>query len=181
MEIERASVLFNFQKWLEGKHTPPPPVYTISPNTPNRNCEIDILSNVIERSRNYVFKDDKPPTAFRARVISFVLGAYKVYIKMVIVKTFWMGSLNWKSDVLVPFFKIQSDQWSDFPHISCFPETNLMEILRWPFVVVETSKRPHSIGMLKGLVLFLIFKSDLKGTNPPSTRIISRNPSNPNC
>jgi hypothetical protein len=48
---------------------------TISPNTSNQNFEIDILFNVVERSGNYVFEDDTPPTVPRARVVSYALGA----------------------------------------------------------------------------------------------------------
>jgi hypothetical protein len=36
-------------------------------------------------SGNYIFEDDNPPTALRARVVSYALAAYKVYIEKVIV------------------------------------------------------------------------------------------------
>ena len=44
-----------------------------------------MLFNVIERSVNYVFNDDKSPTAQWARVLSYALEAYKVYIERMIV------------------------------------------------------------------------------------------------
>ena len=53
---------------------------TISPNTSNQNLEIAILFNVVEMSGNYVFEDDTPPTAITARVVSYALGAYQVFI-----------------------------------------------------------------------------------------------------
>jgi hypothetical protein len=52
---------------------------TISPNTSNQNFEIVILFNVIKKSGN-VFADDTPPTAFSARVLSYALGSYKVFL-----------------------------------------------------------------------------------------------------
>jgi hypothetical protein len=38
------------------------------------------------------------------------------------------------------------------PHAQApyFPKMHLIEILIWPFVVVETSKKAHSIGNLEG-------------------------------
>ena len=46
----------------------------------------------------------------------------------------------------IALFKIYSDQRVNTPHISCFLEMHLIEILTWSFVVLETSKRVHSIG-----------------------------------
>ena len=57
-------------------NTPPTP--TISPKTSNKNFEIAILFNVVEKSENYVFGDDTAPTALSARVVSYAMGAYKV-------------------------------------------------------------------------------------------------------
>jgi hypothetical protein len=37
------------------------------------------LFDVVKKSGNYVFEDDTPPTALRARVKSYALGAYKVF------------------------------------------------------------------------------------------------------
>jgi hypothetical protein len=67
--------------------TKPPVIPIISPNTSNQSFEIDILFDVVQRSRNYVFEDDTPPTALRARVASYALLAYNVYIESVVVKT----------------------------------------------------------------------------------------------
>ena len=44
------------------------------------------MFNVVESSGNYVFKDDKPPRAPRAKVVSLALGAYKAFIDRVVVK-----------------------------------------------------------------------------------------------
>ena len=55
-------------------NTPP----TISLKTSNKNFEIAILFNVVEKSRNYVLEDKTPPTALNARVVSSALGTYKV-------------------------------------------------------------------------------------------------------
>ena len=65
----------------------PPLTPTISPNTFNQSLEIAILFNVVESSRNYVFKDEKPPRAPRAKVVSYTLGTYKVFIVRLVVKT----------------------------------------------------------------------------------------------
>ena len=47
-----------------------------SQNTSNQNFEVAILFNAIEKSGNYIFEDDSPPpTALRARVVSYALGA----------------------------------------------------------------------------------------------------------
>ena len=60
---------------------------TISPNTSNQNFEIAILFNVVESSGNYVFENDQPSIPLRARVVSYSLGSYKVFIDNVIVET----------------------------------------------------------------------------------------------
>jgi hypothetical protein len=52
-----------------------PPTPTISPKTSNKNLEIAILFNVVEKSGNYIFEDDIPPTALSARVVSYALEA----------------------------------------------------------------------------------------------------------
>jgi hypothetical protein len=45
------------------------------------------LFNVVISSGNYAFEQDTPPTVFRARVISYILGAYKVFIEILVVET----------------------------------------------------------------------------------------------
>jgi hypothetical protein len=52
----------------------PPLTPTISSKTSNQRLEIAILFNLVESSGNYVFKDDKPPRAPRAKVVSSALG-----------------------------------------------------------------------------------------------------------
>jgi hypothetical protein len=42
------------------------------------------LFDVAESTGNYVFEDDKPPTPLSARVASYVLGTYKVFIERVV-------------------------------------------------------------------------------------------------
>jgi hypothetical protein len=44
------------------------------------------LFDVVKKSRNYAFEDDTPPTAFRARVVSYALGVYKVLIESFVVE-----------------------------------------------------------------------------------------------
>ena len=63
------------------------------------------------------------------------------------------------------------------PHTSYFSEIHLIGALTWPFVVVETSKKTHSIGdwQYKALVPLLIVESDWKETTMPT---ISPNTSN---
>ena len=62
----------------------PPSHAAIFPNPSNSHFLIFILFNVIERSVNYVFKEDAPRT-LRARVVSYALEANKVYLKRVMV------------------------------------------------------------------------------------------------
>ena len=69
------------------KATDIPLMPTISPNTFNQSLEIVILLNVVESSGNYVFKDEKSPRDPRANVVSYTLGAYKVFIENVVVET----------------------------------------------------------------------------------------------
>ena len=82
MEIQRASALFNS---LENdlRATNPPLTPTFSPNTSNQNFQIGILFNVVESFGNKVFKDDSlsTPIALRARVVSYALVAYMVFIE----------------------------------------------------------------------------------------------------
>ena len=59
---------------------------TIFPNMFSQSLEIAILFKVVESSGNYVVKEDKPPRAPRAKVVSSALGAYKVFIDRVVVK-----------------------------------------------------------------------------------------------
>jgi len=58
---------------------------------------------------------------------------------------------------------------------SCFPEMHLIENSIWPFVVIETSGRAHSIERASTL---LIAKRYWRATNPTPT--ISPNISNKN-
>jgi len=45
--------------------------------------------------------------------------------------------------IIHALFKIQGDRRVDTLHISYSPEMHLIEILRWPFVVIETSIKVH--------------------------------------
>jgi hypothetical protein len=45
------------------------------------------LFNVVESSGNYVFEDDNPLRALRARVVSCDLGAFKVFIESFVIET----------------------------------------------------------------------------------------------
>jgi len=56
-------------------------------NTFDQNFDIDIWFKVVEKSKNYVFENENPPTALRTRVVSYALGAYKVFIESIVVKT----------------------------------------------------------------------------------------------
>jgi hypothetical protein len=57
-------------------NTPPTPI--ISLKTSNKNFEIAILFNVVEKSGNYVFEDVTLPRTLSTRVVSYALGAYEV-------------------------------------------------------------------------------------------------------
>jgi hypothetical protein len=63
------------------KATNTPSMPTNYPNTSNQNCEIAFLLNIAERSGNYIFEDDTPPTALRARVVSYALGHISFLLK----------------------------------------------------------------------------------------------------
>ena len=67
------------------------------------------MFNVVERSGNYVFEDDNPLTALRARVVSYALGTYKVFYRKRYRKNFKKGSFDWKWKGLVPFLIVESD------------------------------------------------------------------------
>ena len=69
------------------RRTKTPPMPTISPKTSNKICETAILFNVVEKSGNYVFENDKPPTPLRVNVVSYALETYKVFIDSVVVET----------------------------------------------------------------------------------------------
>jgi hypothetical protein len=45
------------------------------------------LFNAVESSGNYIFEQEIRPTVFRARVISYALGAYTVFIESFVVET----------------------------------------------------------------------------------------------
>ena len=59
----------------------------ISPNTSNQNFETAILFKVVEKSGNYIFEDDPSPTSLRAKVVSYALGTYTVFIESDVVET----------------------------------------------------------------------------------------------
>jgi hypothetical protein len=63
------------------KATNTPSMPSSSPNTSNLIFEIAILFNAVESSGNYIFEQDTPHTVFMARVISYALGAYKVFYR----------------------------------------------------------------------------------------------------
>jgi hypothetical protein len=45
------------------------------------------LFNVVESLGNYIFEQETLPTVFGAKVISYDLGAYKVFIENYVVET----------------------------------------------------------------------------------------------
>ena len=55
--------------------------------------EISILLIVFEGSGNYLCEEDPPPTAIRARAVSYALGKYKIVIDGDI--CFGEKSLDW--------------------------------------------------------------------------------------
>jgi hypothetical protein len=57
------------------------------PNRSNNNIDIAIFYNVVERSGNYVFEEDTPPTALRKRVVSYALGEYTIFAESLVVGT----------------------------------------------------------------------------------------------
>jgi hypothetical protein len=79
LKIKRASVLLIVES--DWRATDPPLTSTISSNTCNQNFEIFIFFNVVESSGISDFEDDKHPKPLRARVVSYALGAYKVFYR----------------------------------------------------------------------------------------------------
>jgi hypothetical protein len=69
------------------KATNTPSMPIISPNTSNKDFDIAILFHAVQSSENYTFEQDTPPRVFKARVISYALGAYKVSIEIFVVET----------------------------------------------------------------------------------------------
>ena len=67
--------------------TSPPPTPIIPPNTSNKNFEIAILFSVVDFHIENIFLGGHSPTTLRARVLSYALGAYKVFIEGVVVET----------------------------------------------------------------------------------------------
>ena len=105
---------------------------TISPNTSNQNFEIAILFEAVKKFGNYVFEDDTPPTALRARVISYALGAYKLFFfRKRYCSKLKNESFDWKLKRLVPFLIVESD-WMASNQLPCspLPQTHPIKILR---------------------------------------------------
>ena len=71
----------------EWRATNPPLPPTIFPNTFNQSLEIAIFFNVAESSGNNVFEDDEILRAPSAKVVSYALGAYMVFIDSAVIKT----------------------------------------------------------------------------------------------
>jgi hypothetical protein len=85
LEIGVAFALFH--RWVDSKATETPSMPTISPNTSNKDFEIDILFHAVQSSGNYAVEEDTPPTVFRARVTSYILEANEVSIEIFVVET----------------------------------------------------------------------------------------------
>jgi hypothetical protein len=66
------------------------------------------LFNVVESSGNYVFEDNNPLRALRARIVSYALGAYKVFVESVVEENIKKGSFDWKLKGLVLFIIVES-------------------------------------------------------------------------
>jgi hypothetical protein len=58
-----------------------PPTPIIPPNTSNQNFEIAILFSKVDFQIENMFLRRTFPTTHRARVLSYALGAYKVFIE----------------------------------------------------------------------------------------------------
>ena len=64
-----------------------PPTPIIPPNTSNPNFEIAILFSVVDFQIENMFLRRTLPQTLRTRVLSYALGAYKVFIEGVVVET----------------------------------------------------------------------------------------------
>jgi hypothetical protein len=72
---------------IGGYLTPPPPLtLTISPNKSNQSFQIAILFNVVEILEIRSLRMTLPP-ALRAKVVSYALGVYKVFIENFVIET----------------------------------------------------------------------------------------------
>jgi hypothetical protein len=69
---------------IEGQLAPPP-MPIILPNTSNLNFEITVLFNVFDFQIKNIFLRRTLPTNLRARVLSYALGTYKVFIIIIII------------------------------------------------------------------------------------------------
>ena len=70
-----------------GRQLTPLPHLTSPQNASSQNFEMTILFHAVESSGNYTFEQETPPTVFRASVISYALGAYKIFIEIFVVET----------------------------------------------------------------------------------------------
>jgi hypothetical protein len=80
---------------LSGGKSPSTPI--ISPKITNPHVDLAFLFNIAERWGNYVFEDENPPPiALRTRIVSYTLGAYKIFIESFVVQasktTHWIGN-----------------------------------------------------------------------------------------
>jgi hypothetical protein len=69
------------------KATNTPSTPTSSRKTSNQNFEIAILFSVVDFQIEIMFLRRTLPKAFRARVVSYALGAYKIFIEHVVAET----------------------------------------------------------------------------------------------
>jgi hypothetical protein len=70
---------------IGGQLDPPSPI--ISPNTSNQNFEIAILFSVVDLLIENMFLRRTLPQTLRARVLSYALEAYKVFIEGAVAET----------------------------------------------------------------------------------------------
>ena len=85
MVIRSSSALFKSQNYP--RVAIPPPTSIIYRNTSNQNFSIAILFSVVNFRVEIIFLSRTLPKALRARVVSYALGAYKVFTERIVVKT----------------------------------------------------------------------------------------------
>ena len=76
------------------KATSTPSMPTISRNTSNQNFQIAILFSVVDFQIEIMFLRRTLPTALRARVVSYVLGEYKAFLKKALSQKLLKGILR---------------------------------------------------------------------------------------
>ena len=161
-------------KVIERQPAPPPPHWLSFPNTSDRNFDIVVCSNSVKRSHTKAFGVDTPPTpqSLGARVVSYAMGAYKVFHEKGGFKNFRRGCY---------FFTIVQRAYNNAFRVDTFPQIPVARVVSYApgHIRLLLNKRSYKLRIgwgsfdwkLEALVPFLSVRIEWRETIPSPTSL----------